>query len=138
MNPSRTALLIRCSKDEADRVRAQAAAEHRTISGCIVNILERSVRIDQDYARGITRKFLDNQAREFRLAHRVTEPTSILLRCSTEEADRIRSVAWHRGMSISEFVAFSLWRHWDAVNKIHSSALARTQPAADSPRTSRT
>jgi hypothetical protein len=71
MNPSRTALLIRCSKDEADRVRAQAAAEHRTISGCIVNILERSVRIDQDYARGITRKFLDNQAREFRLAHRV-------------------------------------------------------------------
>lgn len=129
MNPSRTALLIRCSKEEADILRTQAAAEHRTISGCMLNILERSLWIEERYAHGVTPAFLENQAREFRLAHRLHDRTSMLLRCSNGEADRIRAVAWNRGMSISEFAAFSFWRHWEAVKKIHHPQL---QPASNS------
>lgn len=133
MNPSRTALLIRCSKEEADILRAQAAGEHRTISGCILNILERSLWIEEQYAHGVTQAFLENQAREFRLAHRLHDRTSMLLRCSNAEADRIRAVAWNRGMSISEFAAFSFWRHWEAVKKIHQGALVQARHAPSSP-----
>lgn len=122
MNPSRTALLIRCSEDEANMVREQAAAERRTISGCILNILERGMSMEERYAHGITRSFLENQARDFRVAHRIRNRAVILLRCSTDEADRIRTIAWRRGMSISEFVAFSLWRHWEAVKKVARNA----------------
>lgn len=132
MAPSRTALLIRCSKDEASTIRAQAAAERRTISGCILKILERSVWMEHNYAQGVSQAFFENRAREFRLAHRVRDPASILLRCSHEEADRIRSVAWNRGMSISEFVVFSLWRHWEAATKVRN-AMPQRRPAAVSP-----
>lgn len=130
MNPSRTALLIRCSKEEAGMVRAQAAAERRSISACIVNILERRMRIDEQYSRGITQSFLENQAREFRLTHRIYNRTTMLLRCSVEEAQRIRIAASNRHMSISEFVAFSLWRHWEAVKKIRPGALPEPSPAS--------
>lgn len=133
MNPSRTALLIRCSKEEAAILRAQAAAEHRTISGCMLDILERSVWMEQQYAHGVTQSFLENQAREFRLAHRMRDRTSLLLRCSTDEADRIRTVAWNRSMSISEFAAFSFWRHWEAVKKVHRGAPVQVRLATNSP-----
>lgn len=128
MNSSRTALLIRCSREEANMVRSQASAERRTISGCTLNILERSLWMETHYAHGITQPFLEKQARDFRLAHRIQHRAAILLRCSTEEADRIRSAAWNRGMSISEFVAFSLWRHWEAVKKVRPDALPESLP----------
>ncbi|HEX5423249.1 MAG TPA: hypothetical protein VFW94_06850 [Candidatus Acidoferrales bacterium] len=118
MNSCRTALLIRCSREEAATVRAQAHAERRTISGCILNILERSLWMEEQYSRGMTRSFLENQAREFRLMHRIYDRTTMLLRCSVQEAERIRAKAYNRHMSISEFVGFSLWRHWEATNKI--------------------
>lgn len=118
MNSSRTALLIRCSKEEAAIIRAQAAAERRTISGCMLNILERSMWMDEKYAHGITETFLQNQARYFRLTHRLRDRTNMLLRCSVTEAERIRVAAANRRMSISEFVGFSLWRHWEATKKI--------------------
>lgn len=99
-------------------VRAQANAERRTISGCILNILERSLWMHEKYSRGITPSFLENQAREFRLVHRIHDRTTMLLRCSVKEAERIRANADNRHMSISEFVGFSLWRHWEATKKI--------------------
>lgn len=124
MNSSRTALLIRCSKQEAAIIRAQAAAERRTISGCMLNILERSLWMEEQYSRGITESFLENQAREFRLMHRIHDRTTLLLRCSVQEAERIRGKASNRHISISEFVGFSLWRHWDATRKIRPDAAA--------------
>ncbi|HTU35774.1 MAG TPA: hypothetical protein VMF66_18375 [Candidatus Acidoferrum sp.] len=101
-------------------IRAQATAERRTISACILNILERGMGMDEQYARGITQSFLENQARDFRLARPMRDRTTILLRCSTAEAARIRTAARARQMSISEFVGFSLWRHWEATKRIRS------------------
>jgi uncharacterized protein (DUF1778 family) len=37
MNPDRTALLIRCSREEAERIRAAAKRERRTVSGYVLN-----------------------------------------------------------------------------------------------------
>lgn len=122
MNPPRTSLLIRCSSREAAALRAQAADERRTIAGCLLNILDRSLWIEERYSRGITKSFMEKQSRSFRLAYRSSNRTSMLLRCSVPEADRIRGAAWKRDMSISEFVVFSLWRHWQAVRKIHPGA----------------
>lgn len=118
MNPSRTALLIRCSQRDADAVRAQAFDERRTLSACLLNIIERSLWVDQQYAHGLTESFLAKQAMEFRLAHEKGDRTTMLLRCSTDEAARIRAASRKRRMSISEFVVFSLWRYWKVIKKL--------------------
>jgi hypothetical protein len=121
MGAARTALLIRCSLEEAGALRAQARSEHRTISGCVLNIMERSLWIEQQYRHGITPSFNERIAREFRLRRPKTERTSLLLRCSAEEAGRIRIAARNRQMSISDFIVFSVRRQWDAAEKLRRS-----------------
>jgi hypothetical protein len=37
MNPERTSVLIRCSREEAEKIRAAAKRERRTLSGYVVN-----------------------------------------------------------------------------------------------------
>lgn len=119
-NPSRTALLIRCSRDDAQALRAQALAEHRSISGCLLHILDRSLWIDEQFARALTPALLARQAWAFRLARqeKKEDRTTMLLRCSVQEAARIRAIARIRQMSISEFVVFALWRYWKTVSKL--------------------
>ncbi len=39
MGEQRTALLIRCTKDEAARIRLEARKERRTLSGYVINAL---------------------------------------------------------------------------------------------------
>lgn len=124
MDPGRAALLIRCSQQDADALRLQAQSEHRTVSGCLLNILERRLRIEEKFARGISGSFGEKGALDSRLSRPRTNRTALLLRCSTEEADRIRAAAWKRQMSISNFVVFSLQRHWEAVETIRLAANA--------------
>jgi len=110
MDVGRTALLIRCSTEEAARVHAQALTEHRSVSGCLLHILERSLRIEENYAASLTHGFVDARARDFRLSRAKISRTAMLLRCSAEEARRIRVAAKRRKMSISELVVFLLPR----------------------------
>ncbi len=42
----RTALLIRCNTEEADRIRIEAEKQRRTISGYVLQITLRVVEID--------------------------------------------------------------------------------------------
>lgn len=44
---SRTALLIRCSKDEADWIRTEAEKERCTLSSYLLNIMIRNVEIEK-------------------------------------------------------------------------------------------
>jgi len=44
-NPNRTALLIRCSVEQAEQIREAARREHRTVSGFVLNCLEYKLRI---------------------------------------------------------------------------------------------
>ena len=114
MKSSRTALTLRCSWQDASTLRAEALSEHRSISGCVLNILERQLSMQEQFVRGLSESFIQAKAREFRLLHREGNRTRMLLRCSEEEAERIRAMARRREMSISEFIVFCLRRHWEA------------------------
>lgn len=46
MNPNRTALLIRCSVEEAEQIRSAARREHRTLSGYVLNCLKSKLQIE--------------------------------------------------------------------------------------------
>jgi uncharacterized protein (DUF1778 family) len=109
---NRTALLIYCSQDELARIRERAALEHRTVSGYVLNILMRAIAFEESlYAKlkptsGLSRA-LATQA--------VCSPgprTNMLLRCSEEEAERIRNAAKRRETTISGFVRLALRRSW--------------------------
>jgi uncharacterized protein (DUF1778 family) len=43
MSPERTALLIRCSKEEAEKIRDAAERERRTLSGYVLNTILRRI-----------------------------------------------------------------------------------------------
>lgn len=105
----RTALTIRCSQSEAAVLRSQALAENRTVSGCLWNILDRTLQIEEKLPSQLT-SLVHAEA----LIPLAKPRTKILLRCSREQADRIRRAALRRGTSISKFVVFSLRRHWKA------------------------
>jgi uncharacterized protein (DUF1778 family) len=44
MSPERTALLIRCSKEEAEKIRDAAERERRTLSGYVLNTILSATR----------------------------------------------------------------------------------------------
>ena len=46
MNPNRTALLIRCSVEEAQQIRSAARREHRTLSGYVLYSLQQKLQIE--------------------------------------------------------------------------------------------
>jgi uncharacterized protein (DUF1778 family) len=46
-NPNRTALLIRCSVDEAERIRRAARSERRTVSGYVMQAVMNRLSVDQ-------------------------------------------------------------------------------------------
>jgi hypothetical protein len=46
-NPDRTALLIRCSKDEAERIRQGARNERRTVSAYVLQAVMNRLSVDK-------------------------------------------------------------------------------------------
>ncbi len=116
MAARRTALLIRCTADEAATIRRSSRSEHRTVSGCLMHLLERSLWIEEKFAKG----FAPTRVAEGKtqLSRVKGGRTGILLRCSAEEAARIRKAAARRNMSISAFVLFSFYRHQRAQQQL--------------------
>lgn len=107
----RTALLIRCSVEEARKIRAEAELETRTVSGYVLNIMARALRIDDKLAAIIHDSNLNRTLA--RLPLRVPGPrTAILVRCSMDEAKKIRAAAARRDATISGFVLHSLRSAW--------------------------
>lgn len=111
----RTSLLIRCSPDDAQTIYAEAAAQHRNVSGYLLFVLERSMWIERKFLAGYS------GAVQTPLIHFTARRKAIHLRCAVDEADRIRKAAKVRVLSISNFVVFSLHRHWRAVEKVRNS-----------------
>lgn len=107
----RTALLIRYSQEEAAIVHQWAAREHRTISGHLLHVLERSLAIEERFGAALTPSFVAEFNRKTD-GDRQPATTATLLRCTSEQAARIRKAAQKRDMSISHFVVFSLHRYW--------------------------
>jgi uncharacterized protein (DUF1778 family) len=112
MPSSRTALLIRCSPDDARSVHEHAEREHRTISGYLLNILDRAVVTEERLFRGLSH---DHQLSP--LPNRVPAQdagprTAMLLRCSRLQAKQIRVAAQRQNTSMSNFVLLCLTRVW--------------------------
>jgi hypothetical protein len=103
----RAALLINCSERQAAKVRETAEEQRRTISGYVLNIVLRAVGIEEQFFARVSRPgplpFRRPPGRRTRL----------LVRCSEEEAKRIRHIAQRRQMTICGYVLYCLERSWN-------------------------
>jgi len=104
---SRTALLIRCSKQEAAAIRAQAQAERRTISHFVLNIVLRAVESEETIeGMWVSNSDYRERSRSFHRdrQRKIGPRTAILVRCSTQDGDRIRAAARRKNTMISDYV----------------------------------
>jgi len=112
----RTSLLMRCSLHAATihaaTIRRQAAFEHRSISGYLLNVLDHSLWIEFKYSAGLPPPMFSLKSGDSPHAPDRKDRTAIHLRCDSEQADNIRRGARRRAMSISNFVVFSVRRSW--------------------------
>jgi uncharacterized protein (DUF1778 family) len=113
----RTALLIRCNTEEADRIRMEAEKQRRTISGYVLQITLRVVEIDDRLFAKLTNFRTTNQFLSRRALISPGARTAILVRCGVVEAERIREAARRRDLPINAFVLQSLRRAWTAEMK---------------------
>jgi len=108
----RTALLIRCSKEEAERVRIEAEKQRRTISGYVLQIMSRAIEIENRLLAKIDPYTAVNQVFSRKSLIGAGPRTAILVRCSVLEAERIREAARRRDLPINAFVLQALRRSW--------------------------
>jgi len=108
----RTALLIRCSKEEAERVRIEAEKQRRTISGYVLQIMSRAIEIENRLRAKIDPYTAVNQVFSRKSLIGAGPRTAILVRCSVLEAERIREAARRRDLPINAFVLQALKRSW--------------------------
>jgi hypothetical protein len=115
-------MLIRCSKPEARRIRELAKTQRRTISGYVLSVLMRAIRLDESFARmkavGVNdapfAKVMEWYGLDVLPTGKPPGPrTSMLLSCSTQEAARIRLAAKTREISISGFILHTLRSTWN-------------------------
>jgi hypothetical protein len=110
---ARTALLIRCSVEEADRIRIEADKQRRTISAYILFIMARAIQLEDRLFATISPFSNMNQVLSRRALIAPGPRTAILVRCDTSEADRIREASRRRDIAINAFVLQGLRRAWN-------------------------
>lgn len=108
----RTALLIRCSKEEAERIRIGAEKQRRTISGYTLQVMNRALDIEDRVFTKIGSYNPLNQVVSRKALIAPGPRTAILVRCTVVEAERIREAARRRDIPINAFVLQSLRRSW--------------------------
>ena len=108
----RTGLLIHCSVEEAAVIREQAHIQYRPVSNYILNIVMRSLHLEE--MRISMGRPQDRPRRRRSLGLR----TTMLIRCSHEEAAEIRRASKHKGMTISDFVLRFLRRSWEVAQAL--------------------
>ena len=106
---SRTALLIRCAKEDADRIRAEAEKEQRTISSYVASAAMMAVRSNE----------LLSSRRDAIVSHPATvkngNRAAILVRCRADEAHSIREAAKRRSVPLNTFVIRSVEQLWQTL-----------------------
>src|SRR5215475_9793888 len=118
MELARTSLLIRLSHKDAARIRKEAASEHRSLSGYLLHVLERRFSIEEKLTLGASGPMSYLQTRTTLGEQVKALHTAVHLRCTVDEAARIRKYAARRQLSISDFVVFSLRRRWRAMAQL--------------------
>ena len=114
----RTSLLIRLSREDAARIRREASSEYRSLNGYLLRRLERSIQIEETFGTGHLKSLLAKRDPEIIGLQDKRFRTAVHLRCTVEEAAKIREYAAKRHLSISDFVVFSIQRSWRAVDQL--------------------
>ena len=118
---NREALLVHCAKSEAQKIREIAKRQRRTISGYVLYVLMRAVRLNENLMRmraaGVNEVPFAHLIETYGLnrapAMKAPGPrTTMLLWCSKQEAQRVRTLASKRGLTISAFVLHTLTCTW--------------------------
>jgi hypothetical protein len=123
----RTALLIRCTVEEADRIRNEAEKQRRTISAYVLFTMVRAIQVEDRLVSSLSSRFGSmNQVLSRRALMAHGPRTAILVRCEASEADRIRESAHRREMAINAFVLHALKRAW-SVDTAHTAAGAAAE-----------
>jgi predicted HicB family RNase H-like nuclease len=130
---SRTALLIRCTTEEAGRIRIEADKQRRTISAYVLQIMARAVEVEDRLFASMNRYSTLNQALSRRAAIAPGPRTAILVRCEDTEADRIREAAHRRDIAINAFVLQALTRAWNVQMAPPAGVTATTAPSQATP-----
>jgi hypothetical protein len=126
----RTALLIRCNTEEADKIRIEAEKQRRTISAYVLFIMVRAIQVEDRLVSSLNNRFSSmNQVLSRRALITRGPRTAILVRCEVSEADRIRESARRREMPINAFFLHALKRSW-SVDTVHAAAGAAAEAAA--------
>lgn len=112
----RAALIISCSRQQAATIHQRAELERRTVSGYVLRILMRWLDLEERLA------VIQQEGGRLLTALQPVRPsgkrTTMLVRCSKEEAHRIRAGAKRRCTTISWFVIHALSLSWGAENRI--------------------
>jgi len=104
-------LLLRCSKTELGTIKQQAKHERRSINSHVLAILDRALAFEEHLAQLQG----PNRLKLRQIYFRPPGPRTVLfLRCSQDEAARIRAAAYRRGIPINEFVLSSLFRAYES------------------------
>ena len=117
---SRTALLIRCTAVDAERIRTEAEKARLTISAYVLGIATKAAELEDRLSK--SRTFEPNQTGQPKAVSESGSRTAILVRCDDREAERIREAARHRNLPINAFVLQSLKRTWNAQSSDHAEA----------------
>ena len=108
----RDAILIRCLKEEAEQIRERAMRDRRYVSSYVLSIVMRFVEFEERLFLKLLR--FDELNRVARRPVRIAGPkTTMMIRCSKEDAKRIRTTAQRRQMSVSAFIRQCLRRNWN-------------------------
>jgi uncharacterized protein (DUF1778 family) len=109
----RTALLIRCSADEATEIRDRAREDRRTLAQYVLNIVSRALNLEEILAATSRVRLIHGRVERDARSVRGTR-TAILVRCSSDERNRIRRAAERNEVTISGFVIYCLKLSWRA------------------------
>lgn len=115
-------MLINRSRDEARQMRENARAQRRTLSAYVLNIIVRAVALQEQMYANFPRAWEPDSRAKPR------PRTTVLIRCSNDEAKRIRRAAQVRAMTISGYVLRALHRSWDVAHTVVPELVPHAQP----------
>lgn len=125
---ARTALLIRCATEEAEKIRVEADKQKRTISSYVLLVMRRAIQIEDRLYNSLNRYRSMNQVLSRRNLIGSGPRTAVLVRCEVAEAQSIREAARRRDMPINAFVLHALKRVWSAQANAHPAAMGAAAP----------
>jgi len=107
----RTALLIRCDTEDANRIRNEARLQRTTISSYVLQALLRAIESDERGTRAGSTHDLRRSLQRQDAAPAVSR-TAILVRCEDTDAEQIRYEAKRNALALNAFVIQSLKKVW--------------------------